>query len=298
MFDLNPSYPQYANFPHSKNHSQNNNHSKLSSDTNHSKLSSKNSNFSEQFDHLEPVSPDGFDHLEDPSDMIADLAKQLERQSELRHKEFIRESDSTVTNEREKQNLNLELELNSVLDNLESFETRHLTPTYANGPQTHIYNLDKPKPMDYTLNTSPSYQNVDRNAKSELKLEKQLMKLEKKFPTGKLDVYDSPSKQTNTNKPLPAVKRRLPKTPDKIFPPNSPRKLPTAVNSPSQPINTSGIVKVLPTVDQQQLILGAKPKRIAPPPPPVPNHIPRCELFVNKSNQQQTLKLSRDILRS
>ena len=96
-----------------------------------------------------------------------------------------------------------------------------MTPTYANGPQTHIYNLEKPKPLNYNSEPSqPNNQNTDKNViKTEQKIQKALGKLEKKYtPTGKLDVYEAnKSKQTQTNKPQPGVKRKLPKTPENTF---------------------------------------------------------------------------------
>ena len=123
--------------------------------------------------------------------------------------------------------------------------------------------------------------------KTELKLQKELGKLEKKYiPASKLDVYDAnKSKQQQTNKPQPAVKRKLPKTPDKSFsqpnliPQKNPqtiptRKLPetTTTTTTTKPVpyvrNNSTIVKVLPTLKQDVVLSsGPRPKRIAPPPP-------------------------------
>ena len=277
MFMTDPSYPQYANFPQS--------------------VHSKRSDMSD-FDHLEPISPDGFDHLEDPSSMISELTRELEL-NEIRNKKLETPksevmSTSDIINERQKEKLEtrLNLELDSVLGTLETnldFENRIVTPTYANGPQTHIYNLDKPKPMNYNVEQAyPSNDKQDKNVvKTELKLQKALGKLEKKYtPAGKLDVYEAnKSKQIQTNKPQPGVKRKLPKTPEKtLSQPNlmsttnisqnqqiNSRKLPTT-NTPRtnpQAPNTASLVKVLPTQEQDTFATqsGARHKRIAPPPP-------------------------------
>ena len=280
MFSPNSSDPQYANFPQNINHT-------------------KKSNLSD-FDHLEPLSPDGFDHLGDPDNMILELTRELEL-NEIRTKklespksEIINSSDFINERQKEKLEIHLNLELDSVLDNLENnmdFDNRLVTPTYANGPQTHIYNLEKPKPLNYNSEPSqPNNQNTDKNViKTEQKLQKALGKLEKKYtPTGKLDVYEAnKSKQIQTNKPQPGVKRKLPKTPENTFSqPNlaSPkhqnqqinlRKLPmtnTTKTPPQIPTpfsKTSSLVKVLPTEEHETLVtsLGSRPKRIAPPPP-------------------------------
>ena len=273
MFCPGPDDPKYANFP----------------------VNTKNS---APFDHLTPQSPE-FDHLNNPGVMLSELEKEIDLNS-LRMKGFEVEKSEEIKTSRviseaqtAKRELKLNLELDSVIDNLENnleLEDRLLTPTYANGPQTHIYNLDKPKPLEYCNNENivPDNAKSEKNAmKTELKLQKELGKLEKKYiPASKLDVYDAnKSKQQQTNKPQPAVKRKLPKTPDKSFsqpnliPQKNPqtiptRKLPetttTTTTTKSVPYvrNNSTIVKVLPTLKQDVVLSsGPRPKRIAPPPP-------------------------------
>ncbi|KAI6661385.1 hypothetical protein LOD99_9968 [Oopsacas minuta] len=272
MFAPGPTDPVYANFPVTNEHT-------------------KDSNLS-QFDHLEPLSPE-FDHLDDTGDMLRQLEKELEL-NEARLKSFdIKPSEEITTSQVisesqiRKQDIKLNLELDSVIGNLEEnlgdFDNRLVTPVYANGPQTHIYNLDKPKPLEYNNieTTVPSNEKSEKNAiKTELKLEKALGKLEKKYqPSSKLDVYEgNKSKQGQTNKPQPAVKRKLPKTPEKAFSqPNlimskiaiqNSRKLPNA--KPHIPSPFTKPIKVLPTLDQHDPMGssgGPIPKRIAPPPP-------------------------------
>ena len=309
MFRPGPNDPKYANFP----------------------VRTKSS---APFDHLTPQSPE-FDHLNDPAVMLSELEKEIDLNS-IRMKSFEVEPSEEIPTSRviseaqtAKQELKLNLELDSVIDSLQNnleLENRLLTPTYANGPQTHIYNLDKPKALEYCNSETvlPDNAKSEKNAiKIELKLQKELVKLEKKYvPASKLDVYDAnKSKQQQTNKPQPAVKRKLPKTPDKSFSqPNlflqkipqttQTRKLPeTTTTTTTKPVphvrNNSTLVKVLPTLEQDVVLSsGARPKRIAPPPPTPLSHQISLPLDVTQSlcvmpqrtNQNSECKWSEYIL--
>ena len=291
MFCPGPNDPKYANFP----------------------VPTKNS---APFDHLTPQSPE-FDHLNNPGVMLNELEKEIELNStrmkgfEVEKSEEIKTSRVISEAQTARQELKLNLELDSVIDNLENnleLENRLLTPTYANGPQTHIYNLDKPKPMEYCNEfILPDNAKSDKNAiKTELKLQKELVKLEKKYiPASKLDVYDAnKSKQQQTNKPQPAVKRKLPKTPDKSFSQpnlflqkNQTRKLPETTTTTTTPFvkNNSGIVKVLPTLEQDVVLSpGIRHKRIAPPPPAPLSHQISMPLDVTQSLCPQPQKTNQN----